>query len=359
MKILVVGLNYEEGFARFIAEEFGAMGHAVTIFDPQTRTANQESRTKGKLAQVKKQVHALLQSQDFYQKMFERNLFDLVAAKSGFDLTVVCSDFLYPRTVAELKRRYGMPVVLWFPDAIWSFGRHTFLDAQYDALFFKDPYIVEELRLKLSLPVYYLPECYSPRALCPVKLSDDDLRTFGCDITTAGNLYPYRLAFLSEIKDFDVKIWGNPLPSWALADDVRFMIQNRFVAGEAKSKAFCGARIVLNNLHPAEIWGINVRAFEIAGAGGFQMIDWRPGLSQLFDDGREVVSFRDRYDLQHKIKRYLAAPDERAEIAAAGHRRAAAEHTYRHRLTLMLKTVFESDVSGYPVPPIRCESEGR
>jgi spore maturation protein CgeB len=348
-------LNYEEGFARYIAEELGVLGHAVTIFDPQTRKANRESRTEGKLVRIKKQLHGLLQSRDFYRKMVERELFCLVEAQGGFDIIVVCSDFLYPKTVAELKRRWGMPIVLWYPDSIWSFGRHAFLNASYDALFFKDPYIVVELRRKLSMPIYYLPECYSPQSIYPVKLTEDELRTFGCDIATAGNLYAYRLAFFQGIKDFDVKIWGNPLPSWAVADDVRFMVQDQFVAGAAKSKAFCGARIALNNLHPGEIWGINVRAFEIAGAGGFQMIDWRPGLSQLFEDGREVVSFRNRDDLREKIQRYLLAADERAEISAAGHRRAKAEHTYRHRLTLMLQTVFDSSVSGYPIPRIDYE----
>lgn len=59
-----------------------------------------------------------------------------------------------------------------------------------------------------------------------------------------------------------------------------------------KVRAFRGAKVVVKNLHYGEVLGVNARTFEAAGAGAFQMVDWRPGLGQLFEDGKELIAFR-------------------------------------------------------------------
>ena len=46
----------------------------------------------------------------------------------------------------------------------------------------------------------------------------------------------------------------------------------------------------------------------------------------------ELETFRDVQECRRKIAHYLEHDDERAEIAERGHRRALAEHTYRHRM---------------------------
>ena len=94
-----------------------------------------------------------------------------------------------------------------------------------------------------------------------------------------------------------------------------------------------------------------VRTFEACGAGAFQMVDRRPGLSQLFEPGRELVTFGDVTDLREKLDYYLERPAERHTIAKAGEKRARQEHTYAHRLNLLLDTIGGS-ATGYPEPHI-------
>ena len=60
-------------------------------------------------------------------------------------------------------RRAGVKVAFWFPDAVSSFGRQKMLLAPYDAMFFKEPHVVERLRATLDLPVHYLPQGCNPR----------------------------------------------------------------------------------------------------------------------------------------------------------------------------------------------------
>jgi spore maturation protein CgeB len=81
------------------------------------------------------------------------------------------------------------------------------------------------------------------------------------------------------------------------------------------------------------------------------MIDWRPGLSQLFEDGKELITFRSLADLKQKIDYWLPREEERRAIALAGMRRAHKEHTYALRLGLLLDTLYGTQ-RGYPTPQI-------
>jgi spore maturation protein CgeB len=55
-------------------------------------------------------------------------------------------------------------------------------------------------------------------------------------------------------------------------------------------------------------------------------------LSDLFEPGREIVTYRDSDDLADRIAYYLEHEEERAAIARAGQARTLAEHTYEHRM---------------------------
>lgn len=359
MRILVIGRFYEEGVALFIAEELARMGHDVLRFDPGPKLAPFGSRARFYANRLRSmavdavQKLRMMAGQDLHGARLRR----LLAQVGGTDLVLCTHDFLTPADAEALKVATKAPLVLWYPDPVWSFQRHMFLNAPYDMLFFKDPYLVHVIRSKLGKPVHYMPECYSPQSLDPSMADPADL-AWATDICIAGNLYAYRVALFQQIADHDMKIWGLPAPTWMRTGALGPMIQNRFVAHADKVRAFRGAKIVLNTLNPSEIWGTNVRTFEACGAGAFQIVDWRPGLGQLFEIGREVEIFTDIADLRAGIDRYLADPDARAEIAQAGHARAARDHTYRVRLGQLLDVV-EGRSPGYPEPDPAWKIPGR
>ena len=352
MRVLIIGKMYTEGFARHIADTFESMGMDITRYEPGL----ERQLTGGKLRQQLEAVVGYLHAGAIKVPAVRVQAFkqlEQVARECQPDLILTCYDFLWAREVEALKRCTGAKIAMWYPDHLANFGRSHFMMAPYDALFFKDPYIVEFLRDRLSSKIYYLPECFNPQVhrLPAAGLSDDDYEKYGCEVTTAGNMYAYRIATFQHLEQYDMKLWGGSAPNWLPLGNLGQFIQGEFVAGEEKAKAFRAADIVVNSMYPAEIWGLNCRAFEVAGIGGFMLIDWKPGLQQLFDDGTEIVSFRGTKDLCDKIDHYLEHPEERSDIAAAGQRRARAEHTYTHRLELLVDTVI-GDKSGYPMPSI-------
>ncbi|QRX84562.1 glycosyltransferase [Glaciimonas sp. PAMC28666] len=351
MNILVIGKFYTEDFALHISETFAAMGHAVRRFEPGYK----RNRIGGRFGHRLNQVHGVIHSAtDSVPEIRARRIKRLwqIADEGPLDLIVVCYDFLWPVEVTELKRRTSAQIVMWFPDAVTNFGKAFFMNAPYDALFFKDPYIVHVLSDVLKSPVYYLPECFNPERHWLQEKDIGQSRDYKCDITTAGNQHSWRVAFYKNLVDYDVKLWGNPAPLWMAAGKVAPMHQGRSVYDQEKVRAFRGAKIVVNNLHYGETWGVNVRCFEAAGAGAFQMVDWKPGLSQLFEDEKELITFRSISDLKQKIDYWLPREAERQSIGEAGMGRAHKDHTYALRLEMMLGTLAGTS-DGFPVPQIQ------
>ncbi len=359
MKILVIGRYYEEAFASFVADELERLGHGVVRFDPGPKLIAFGSRTRFYINRARQNVSQMLSqiNRSLGRGGHARALVALAERAGGIDLVLSTHDYLSATEATALKRATKAPLVLWYPDPIWSFQRHMFLNAPYDLLFLKDPYVVDLIHRKLGKPARYMPECYSPTSLAlgermAIGAEADGPTgnpTYSADICTAGNLYAYRVALFQRLTKRHVKIWGLPAPLWMDLGGVERMVQNQFVAHADKVRAFRGAKIVLNTLNPSEIAGTNVRTFEICGAGGFQITDWKPGLGDLFQIGRELVTFDDFDDLDRKLDHYLAADDERRAIAAAGHARAKRDHTYAVRLTQLLNIV-QGGSDSYPLP---------
>lgn len=265
------------------------------------------------------------------ERLVERAIVRGVAEHEPELVLVILGSELSPRTVARLRKSVSCPIVCWFQDALTSLGRQYVLGAGYDALFFKDRYLVDLFtRMIRTVPVHYLPEACNPRLHRPIPLVEADRRRFACDVMIAGSLYYYRQAILESLSEFDVRIWGD-VPAW-FVNRLGHRYQRHALYGEQKARAVQAARIALNTLHPAEVDGLNCRAFELAGFGAFQLISYSSAVAAHFVPGEEIETFRDVDELKTKVRHYLQRPELAASIAARGAARALAEHTYAHRL---------------------------
>jgi spore maturation protein CgeB len=98
-------------------------------------------------------------------------------------------------------------------------------------------------------------------------------------------------------------------------------------------EALARSRISINrHIDVAEGYANNMRLFETTGVGALLLTDAAPNLGDLFEPGREVVTYEGEDDLVEKIEHYLTHDDERLEIAGAGQKRTLSEHTYRRRM---------------------------
>ena len=83
------------------------------------------------------------------------------------------------------------------------------------------------------------------------------------------------------------------------------------------------------------------RVFHAVGAGAMVLSDYCPELEQLFEIGKEIVTFKfgDFDELREKLKWYLSHDQERERIARAGYERGRKQHTYTARIQQIFDAV--------------------
>lgn len=330
MKIVVVGPQFPDSFARNIVVTLERMGHRVSCA-PGVRTRHHGSRLANGFWSYLPKVIPQLE-----RKVFQDVIQAAVAAQP--DLVLVTHGGMTPEVVSELKRVSGGKVACWYTDSAANLYRNYLLASDFDFVFLKEPLLVRVARDKLGLNSFYLPECCNPAWHRPVDPDDLERKRYGCELAAQGSLHYYRARMLEVFADYDLKIWGRNCPAW-LDSPVKQRYPGRFIAEDEKARALLSAKIVINTLHFTEIDGVNCTLFEAAGCGAFQIADWKPALPDLFEPGREIVTFRTRRELKEKVDYYLARPEERREIAARACARAHREHTYERRLERMLEVM--------------------
>jgi len=74
------------------------------------------------------------------------------------------------------------------------------------------------------------------------------------------------------------------------------------------------------------------RVFAVLGCGGFYLGRRSPGLSSVFEVGKEVETFDSLDDLLEKIRFYLEHEDKRRQIALAGQNKVLHNYGYKQQM---------------------------
>jgi hypothetical protein len=102
-------------------------------------------------------------------------------------------------------------------------------------------------------------------------------------------------------------------------------------------EVYSQSKIVFNTSIAGDV---TMRVFEGTACGALVLTDSvANGFSELFQVGREIVTYADDTDLLQKITYYLEHDEEREAIARAGQKRTLEQHTYGHRAKAMLDVV--------------------
>lgn len=322
MKIAVIGPQFPDSFADNIVDSLRSMGHEAVAIGPVYPLSN--TKLGANAVDLARRFTPL-------EIGLQKRLASRVLAVSP-EVVLTVEGSLLPATVAKL-RSDGARVALWFPDHVANLGRMVMFVAGYDALFFKEPRLVERSRALLDVPIHYLPEACNERWHRPFPPDDRRMK-----VVVAGNLHPYRVHQLERLmkEDIPLEIYGQPLPRWLKGSPVTGAHMGRSIAREEKARVFRQAAAVLNQMHPGEIDGLNCRLFEAAGSGAAVVTEDRSELPKFFTPGNEVTTYGGFGELVEKLHRLLEKPDEGRRLGDAASRRAHGDHTYEHRLGRLL-----------------------
>lgn len=158
--------------------------------------------------------------------------------------------------------------------------------------------------------------------------SDPDLFTPSAtkrfDVCFVGNNYGWRATLIREIAraGISVECFGSGFP-------------NGHVDAARVAEVFGQSKIVLGVgtvAHSRRIVTLKLRDFDGPMSGSLYMTTENQDLRPLFAVGDEIEMYRTPGECIALIKRYLADPEARARVAAAGRRRAVQDHTWGHRI---------------------------
>lgn len=162
-----------------------------------------------------------------------------------------------------------------------------------------------------------------------------------CDIAFVGtlvpdNLYSERVKALEALSDFDLGIWSvHEIPS-SLKKFYR-----GYALGDEMMQILSSVKISLNVHGDFMRYGGNMRLFETAAVGTFQIVDNRPGIQTWFTPDEHLVIFEDLEDLREKVGYYLDHVTERQQIVDNARQHVLEHHTYDKRLA-QVETLLES-----------------
>ena len=139
-----------------------------------------------------------------------------------------------------------------------------------------------------------------------------------------------------EDKDFDVCFVGSITPLNRRRNGLLVRLAERFSLHvdrcflEEMARTFSRSKIVFNGSVKNDL---NMRVFEALATGSLLVTDDAKGsgLTDLFQDRRHLVLYRNEAELYERVEHYLKNPREREAIALEGMREVISRHTYEHR----------------------------
>jgi hypothetical protein len=96
------------------------------------------------------------------------------------------------------------------------------------------------------------------------------------------------------------------------------------------------SRIIFNT---AAVDDINMRCFEATATGSFLLTEYVPTLSECFEDGVHLATYKTMDEAIEKARYYLKHEDEREKVARAGMEHTLNNHTYKHRAEKILEAI--------------------
>lgn len=225
------------------------------------------------------------------------------------------------------------------PNLIWNSDTHLGFDyrleksRKFDHVFCAQKQAVIDFKAN-GVDAEWLPHAFEPNAYHDLENLDE-----------TGKPTPFTYAN----KDFDVCFVGNVnSPNRIDFLDSMFKEFPNFFFGQRRfqdaAKIYAKSKICLNIAMKEDL---NMRCFEVMGAGGFLLTDWVPHIDELFEDGKHLVLYRSIEEAIDKAKYYLAHDSEREKIAQAGHELVMQKHTIDHRVDRMLeKAALKQEVKG-------------
>lgn len=326
MKFVIPNYSVPDSFVDNVSFTLRAMGHEVVTLP----AVDNKVLTSPYRRVVRSVFNKLTGTEISPQEKWLLSSLKTIKPDAVFTLTQSLSG----ETLAQLKME-KIKTLVWWGDTAANMKGRGILDEGWDLIFIKDNYAAQKLK-GLGLPAFQLFEAMNPAWHQPLSEQQND------NLIIAGTFYDYRHYLTKKLLRDGValNLYGGRLPRWA-APEIKAIHTHRYIVKDEKSRVFGAGLAVLNSTSMSEFDSVNCRAFEAAGTGALQIMEYRSAIEQCFEPGKEILVYKSYEELMDLINRAIKHPGEMKKIRNAGYQRALAHHTYRHRLNYIIEKLTE------------------
>ena len=242
-------------------------------------------------------------------------------------------EIVKPKTINWIKEELGAITALWFPDDPRFFNSLVkYIAPSYDYVFTASERAIGMYKEIGCEKVEFLPFACEPAIHKNLNIKNKII-----DVVFVGTYTRRRSKLIKALEKagINVEVYG---PYWKY-----FRRNNNIhegVYGPKMVEVFNSAKIVLNIHVESDLpFKVNMRTFEAAGCGSFQLTDYAYGMEKLFKINEEIVTYSDVTELIRLVNYYLNAEDERKNISKRAQERAYRDHTYDKRVKKLLENI--------------------
>jgi spore maturation protein CgeB len=144
----------------------------------------------------------------------------------------------------------------------------------------------------------------------------------------------YRLSCVEKLKNNDHYIYGDSGWKELLDNNDRIRLPLHYY--NELPVLYNACSINFNATHFQMGQAVNQRVFDVPACGAFLLTDRQESLDELFDAGKEIITYRQKNEIPELVKFYLKNPEKREAVSKRGRERVLREHTYKHRLKSLI-----------------------
>lgn len=288
-----------------------------------------------------KVLHRFFPVQAWTQKMNRDVVISALKFKPDIFIYFTTAKVLFG-TIATLKTINPNLKVIWvWPDTPLNMQEHNYAISQLvdiTATYSKSTInVFEQLRFK---NIHWVPLAGDNLTHYKPVIENND---FKCDISFVGRWDIKRERVLKIIsnnfRNVNIDIHG-PLWKKKVTDKIlKNNIKGNGFYGEALAVSFNRSRININQIDDTNFPAANMRFFEIPTAGGLELTSSCPEMENEFLHKKHLLYYKNENEMLENIQWILDHPEESTEIRKNGQQLLLSNHTYIHRLEMILKKI--------------------
>jgi len=342
LKVLVIGPKWNYTITEFVCNAFKYNELDSDYLYYQYAPSERAAYYIRKLKQIylynffKNSINKKIENDIF--KNNNRNILNEIKNKNYDLIFILKGEYIHSETIKQIKEQnrnlkvfvwyMDDPFVCWLDNNQYKFWEESIKAAKYfDKIFVFDEYFVDGIRQRLNKETYYLPLAFDDKTFRKIDIEKTyNISFIGCQTNE-------RYTHLKELETFGLNLFGG---DW---QDLNKYKLDDVIPLEKTNIIYNQSFVNFNFHHPQTVYGANTRTFEVPGSGNFLITDFRKSIAQLFEIGKEIECFKTKEELKEKVKYYLENKNKIFEISAAGYKRAINEHTYNHRIKIVLEKI--------------------